>query len=457
MRRVLLGVALAALLIGAAPFPRTRVLRPRNPALQPSPSWAKYCGNVAMTGMPSGSSTINASTAARLNLAWKTAVKGPIASEASVYAKTVYVGDWAGFENAIDISSGKVIAQQFLGTTYQGQCYPAALGVTSTPAIDDDVMYLAGGDDNFYALDRETLGVIWKKRQGDTSDGYYGWSSPSIVGNRVLQGVSSNCDNPFVQGRLVAIDRETGQEVASAKFIEDGKVGNGVWTSPAVDMVNRKVFVTTASGLDWTDGLGYSIVRLNLDTLEIEDSWKVNLGAISWDGDWGSSPTLFFDRNGQEYVGAGHKDGNYYAFLRSNLAQGPVWKAAISQRGDAPQDGDGTISTAAFDGARLYVGGGNAPGSNNPYLNGTVVAIDPMTGKTLWRHGFAGPVLAPISTVNGVVFAAGNNQIEALDAKTGNTLWSFRTDGTIYGGIAIAGDMIFVGDLSGQLYAFRIS
>ena len=134
-----------------------------------------------------------------------------------------------------------------------------------------------------------------------------------------------------------------------------------------------------------------------------------------------------------------------------------MWKAAIAQAGDAPQDGDGTISTAAFDGARIYVGGGNAPGSNNPYLNGTVVAIDPLTGKILWRHGFPGPVLAPISTVNGVVFAAGNNQIEALDGKTGNVLWSYRTDGGIFGGIAIAGDTIFVGDLSGQLYAFRIN
>ena len=80
-----------------------------------------------------------------------------------------------------------------------------------------------------------------------------------------------------------------------------------------------------------------------------------------------------------------------------------------------------------------------------------------MTGKILWRHGFPAPVLAPISTVNGVVFAAASNLVEALDAKTGNVLWSYRTDGGIYGGIAIAGDTIFVGDLSGQLYAFKIS
>src|SRR5207248_8216394 len=133
------------------------------------------------------------------------------------------------------------------------------------------------------------------------SGGYYGWSSPAVVENRVLQGVASNCDNPFVRGRLVALDRDTGEEVASAPFVGDGQVGNGVWTSPAIDMQNRKIFVTTASGVDYWDDLGYSIVRLDLDSLAIEDSWKVNLGDDTmWDADWGSSPTLFADQSGKQ-------------------------------------------------------------------------------------------------------------------------------------------------------------
>ena len=457
MRRVLVGVAVAALLTGIAPFGRLRPLRPRGPAVQPDPRWPKYGGNISMTGTPTGASPINTTSTTRLALAWKAPLKGPVASEASIYDGTAYIGDWSGFETAIDVSTGKILAQTFLGSTFAAQCYPAALGITSSPAIVDDMMYLAGGDNYFYALDRETLDVVWKKYQGDTSNGYYGWSSPAVVGNRILQGVSSNCDNPFVQGRLVAIDRNTGEELASAKFVEDGKIGNGVWTSPAVDAENGSVFVTTASGLDYADGLGYSIVRLNLNTLAIEDSWKVDLGPVSWDADWGSSPTLFFDRTGQEYVGAGHKDGNYYAFLRSNLAAGPVWKARVSASGDSPQDGDGTISTAAFDGARLYVGGGNAPDATDPPPTGTVVAIDPSTGNVLWRQELPGPVLAPVSAVNGVVFAAGGNVVEALDAKNGNVLWSYTTEAGIYGGIAIAGDTIYVGDLTGQLYAFRIS
>jgi outer membrane protein assembly factor BamB len=459
MKQVFGALALLVLLTAAAPFPRSRSVRPPRPAVQPLTGWPKYCGTMSMSGTPTGPSPLNNVTAVRLALAWTASLKGPIASAPSVLRDTLYIGDWGGFETAINTQSGKILAQVDLGRTHAPQCYPSMLGITSSPAVVDATLYVAGGDDAFYALDRDTLEVIWRKSLGDNSasGGYYGWSSPAVIDNRVLQGVASNCDNPFVPGRLVAMDRTTGEIVASAAFVGDGKVGNGVWTSPAVDALNRKIFVTTASGLDFSDGLGYSIVRLNLDSLAIEDSWKVGVADSTWDADWGSSPTLFADRNRRQLVGAGHKDGHYYAFLRSNLAAGPVWEAKVSGSGDVPQDGDGTLSTAAFDGVRLYVGGGTPPQSTDPYVNGTVVAVDPTSRKVLWRQGFPGPVIAPVSTVNGVVFAAGGNLVEAIEASNGKILWSYRTDTGIYGGIAIAGETIFVGDLSGKLYAFRIA
>ena len=454
MKQLFGGIALL-LLTAAAPSPTIRT----RPAVPRVTGWPKYCGTVSMSGTPTGASSLGVATIPRLTLAWKTALKGPIASAPSVFRGTLYVGDWGGLETAIDVQSGEVLAQADLGRTQAPQCNPSTLGITSSPAIEGEIIYVAGGDDAFYALDRDTLEIIWRKSLGDNSSagGYYGWSSPSVVGGRVLQGVASNCDSPFVPGRLVALDRLTGAEVASAAFIGNGGVGNGVWTSPAVDTQNGKIFVTTASGLDYFDGLGYSIVRLNLQSLAAEDSWKVNSDDSTWDADWGSSPTLFADQNGRQLVGAGHKDGHYYAFLRSDLAAGPVWTAEVAKAGEVPQDGDGTLSTAAFDGTALYVGGGVPSDSTDPYVHGSVVAIDPADGKILWRQGFPGPVIAPVSTVHGVVFAAGGNLIAALDAADGKVLWSYRTAAPLYGGIAIAGDTIFVGDLSGKLYAFRIS
>lgn len=422
--------------------------------------WLKYCGTVSMSGMPAGASSITPASANRLTLAWQVKLNGAVASAPSVLRNRLYIGDWGGYETELDTVTGAIVAQVSLGKTEAPQCTPASLGITSSPAIYGGRIYLAGGNDSFYALDATTLATVWSHKLGDNSagGGYYGWSSPAVIENRVIQGVASNCDDPFVPGRLVAMNIGGGFEEASADFVGDGKVGNGVWTSPAIDMTTRKIFVTTASGLDYNEGLGYSIVRLNLDTFAIEDSWKLQLDPKNmWDADWGSSPTLFTDSSGRQLAGAGHKDGHYYAFDRDNLAAGPVWMAPVARTGEVPQEGDGTLSTAAFDGTRLYVGGGIPPETADPLVGGSVVAIDPATGSVLWRQTMPGPVIAPVSTVHGVVFAAGANLVEAFDAATGEVLWSYRTAAPIYGGIAIAADTIYVGDLAGKLYAFRLN
>ena len=422
--------------------------------------WPKYGGTLTMSGTPTGVSALTPENAPLLALAWQIKLKGPIASAPSILRNRLYIGDWGGYETLVDTTTGTVIAQVSLGQTNAPQCTPAQLGITSSPAISNGVLYLAGGDDSFYALDAKTLAVIWRRTLGDNSasGGYYGWSSPAVVEGRVIQGIASNCDTPFVPGRLIALDIDNGIEANSASFVDDGKVGNGVWTSPAIDLANRKVFVTTASGLDYSDGLGYSIVRLNLDTFAIEDSWKLKLDpANMWDADWGSSPTLFNDANGRLLVGAGHKDGHYYAFDRNNLAAGPVWSAPVARTGEVPQEGDGTLSTAAFDGTHIFVGGGIPPDSADPLVGGSVVALDPATGAVLWRQTMPGPVIAPVSTVRGVVFAVGGNLIEAFNGANGEVLWTYRTTAPIYGGVAISGDSIYVGDLAGKLYAFRLN
>ncbi|HEV2722191.1 MAG TPA: PQQ-binding-like beta-propeller repeat protein [Thermoanaerobaculia bacterium] len=462
MKQVIAVLALVTLVAAADPDsldPNPHLRRVESAA--PGPGWLKYCGTDSMSGTPVGHSSITTSAISAMSLAWQTKLGGTIASAPSVLRNRLYIGDWSGNENLIDVQTGKILKTVNLGQTHAPQCDPQTLGITSSAAIVNGRVYVAGGDDAFYALDGNTLRILWRTSLGDNSatGGYYGWSSPTVIGNRVYQGVSSNCDDPFVQGRLVALDTATGKEVGSANFIGDGAVGNGVWTSPAVDPQTHKIFVTTGSGNDYFDGAGYSLLRLDPNTLIAEDGWKVGDGSedyASWDADWGSSPTLFYDASGTLLVGAGHKDGSYYAFNRSDLASGPVWTAPIAAGGEIPQQGDGTLSTAAFDGTRLYVGGGTPPDSSDAEAHGSVAAVNPADGKILWRQTFPGPVIAPVSTVNGVVFASGGNLVQAFDAADGHVLWSYRTDAPIYGGIAIAANTIFVGDVSGKLYAFRV-
>ena len=301
-----------------------------------------------------------------------------------------------------------------------------------------------------------TLEISWRKPLGNTALGYYGWSSPAVVNGMILQGVSSNCDDPFVAGRLVALDPVSGDTIHDEFLVQPewpyDSTGSGVWTSPAVDLGRGEVFVTTGSALDVHDGHSYSIVRLSLQGLRAVDDWKIDTDGTE-DADWGSSPTLFRDRTGRALVGAGQKDGHYYAFNRDDLAAGPVWRTVLATGGACPLCGDGTLSTAAFDGQRLYVGGGKRVGETSL---GSVVALDPANGDILWHHPLDSPVIAPVSYSNGVVFTTAGKHAIALDAATGSLLWDFRTKALCVGGIAITDQGIFFGDFSGTLYAFAI-
>ncbi len=465
MRALPAALALLAAVRPAAGADRGSGVLPVSPAApvqsalrSTSSDWAKYCGNLEMTGRANSERKITRQTAPSLRLLWTKTLGGSIGSSPSVAGGTVYVGDWSGTEWALDAATGAEKATASLGSTHVAHCSPPDLGITSSPVVSGGRIYLAGGDESFYALDADTLAVAWSLPLGDNSatGGYYGWCSPALAGGKLLQGVSSNCDNPFVPGKIVALDPQSGALLGEADFSTPGELGGGEWTSPAVDLMNGSIFVTTASAGDYSVLHAYSILRISLDDLSIQDAWKLQPVTVE-DADWGSSPTLFTDGSGELRVGAGQKDGFYYCFARNHLAPGPVWKTEIAQGGPCPQCAQGTLSTAAFDGTRLYVGGGQPPGNPPAGVKGSVAALDPGNGQILWRFsGFNGPVIAPVSTANGVVFAAGGTIAVGLDAATGDVLWSFTTANICFGGIAIADGRLFFGDLAGNLYAVGV-
>ncbi len=416
-----------------------------------------------MTGQARNETAISPATVGTLKLLWKRSLSAAIASSPTVVDGRVYVGDWSGNEWAFDAATGRVEARAGLGTTRTGNCDPSVIGITSVPAFDRGHIYLAGGDDSFYCLDAVTLRAVWKTKLGDNSPagGYYGWCSPAPFEEMVYQGVASNCDNPFVDGRVVALNESSGRIGATADLAgtsDPSHFGSGVWSSPAIDVDSRSVFVTTASAYHYDDGLAYSIVRIALDGLGVLDSWKITPAeyAATPDADWGSSPTLFHDSTGRLLVGAGQKNGQYYAFDRGDLAKGPLWKRRIAVGGDCPGCGEGTISTASFDGQRLYVGGGTITADSISYP-ASVSAIDPSTGDAIWTFFPAsGPVLGPTSLANGVVFATAGASCVALEAASGRLLWQGRASAGIDGGAVISDGKVFFGDAAGVLFCYGV-
>src|SRR5256885_122889 len=217
----------------------------------PHSEWPKYCGTLAMTGTAQSAGNLSPKTAPFFMPLWTATLNGPIASQPTVAGDKVYIGDWSGMESAIDADTGNVVAQIDLGTTTMPQCDPSTLGITSSAAVSNGVVYVAGGNDAFYALDAETLNVLWRRALGDNTPagGYYGWCSPAVFGARVVQGVSSNCDDPFIPGRVVSLDLFNGEPIDVMWTIDPQgpphfySVGGGVWTSPAIDETSHEIFV----------------------------------------------------------------------------------------------------------------------------------------------------------------------------------------------------------------------
>ena len=378
-----------------------------------------------------------------------------LAAQPIVSGTLVYEGSWDGFLYALSTADGHVVWQRDLGQTTSPRCVPPTAGITSAAAVTTDTLYIGGGDHYLYALDPATGAVRWRFSTGDNSPtgGAYNWASPVVSGGRVLYGIAAFCDNPFPPGVLWRLDAASGALQQTVHFLPDGIGGGGLWTSPSVDPTTGAIFVTTASG-DFYVPHAYSLARLDPATLQVVDAWQIPTDEQVFDGDWGTTPTLFADAAGRRLVGAAAKNGKYYAFDAAHLAAGPIWTARIADGGQCPQCGEGAIASSAFAYGTVYVAAGYQAIGEAQKAPGTVRALDPATGAVRWTHVTAGPVIPAVSVANGLVVAAGGDTVEVLDAASGALLWDDATEGTIYAAPSIADGVLYVASTDGWLYAF---
>jgi outer membrane protein assembly factor BamB len=215
------------------------------------------------------------------------------------------------------------------------------------------------------------------------------------------------------------------------------------------------------------------------------------------DSDFGTTATLFQETiNGvaTNMVGAANKNGIYYAFNRANIGAGPVWEVRVAVNGECPQCGGGSVSSSAWDGHTLYIGGGKTT-INGKACQGSVRALNPntitfssssasatptATGTTtptstpipnatvsfLWSHCMqAGPVIGSLMVAGAtagteVVAASQGPTVIVMNAVTGKTLarlTDHKHGSLLYAPPTITDGMLFIGNLDGNLYAYSIN
>lgn len=467
-RRTLLAISLAAaiviaLLIGGYFLlfsPRT--ISDPDPAPTTNTSIAPndfpaFMYDGARTGFNGGETRLSPANAASLKLLWKQKIgeSSPMAAQPIVFSNTVYIGAWDGILYALNAADGSQRWKKDTGRTFSNLCSPDNAGISSAPYVNQNALYIGGGDDKFYALNPATGDTLWTFKTGDNSEagGLYNWASPYLYNNRIYYGIASFCDRPFVNGRMWGLNTQTGAVEQEVHFVPDNQKGGGIWTSPTVDEASGAWFVTTGSG-DFYIPHSYSIARLDPTTLQVVDAWQIPIAVQVFDGDWGTTPTLFHDASGKLMVGAAAKNGYYYAFDANNIHSGPAWSVQVADGGSCPQCGDGVIASSAYAYNTVYVAGGYFSLGQVDKVPGTVTALDPTTGAIKWMHPTSGWVIPGLTVANGLVYAAAEDTIEVLNAATGEVVWEYSTEGVIYAAPTVSGGVLYVASTDGNLYAF---
>jgi polyvinyl alcohol dehydrogenase (cytochrome) len=450
-------------------------------AAGPNLDWPQYLHGPQHSSM-SNSTAFTTSNAGSVTQVWHwqpPVVSGEpvpvLDASPTVVAGVVYIGAQSGGFYALNESTGAVMWSRQLDTQPKATC--EARGITSTAAVLPDpvtgtsTVYVSGAR-FLYALDAATGTVAWKTEIGPPDkaqpDGYYNWSSPTVVGGHIYVGLSSECDVPLIRGGVVELDQHTGQVLHTWYTVPTGSIGGSIWSSVAVSSSGSDVWVSTGNECDPTIdqcppgnkiGNSLSIVHLS-SSLGLLQAWRApGTAGHGHDWDFGSSPTLFGSLGIPPDVGACNKNGLYYALADNPLGTTPLWTHRLGVPGGAR---GACISSAAWDGpdGTLYVSGdGTTIGGMS--FGGSVGQVNPATGAFVWHTGLPCAVMGTPSLDSAGVLAAATYRCVKpatpaaylIDAGTGAILGALPVGTSkIFAQPVFAQGTLFVATESGGLY-----
>jgi outer membrane protein assembly factor BamB len=417
--------------------------------LPPGADSSTYLGNNNRDIFGPQEKLITGTTSGSLHLLWSFNESGAIESTAVTSAGLVYIGSTNGYEYALNSLTGAVVWKTFVGLDRNDtQCGTAALGVISTPTVSGNTLVLYGGDAALYDLNKLTGHVQWRAQIGNTTEGYFGWGSPLLVGGYAYIGAASRCDKPLIPGGLYKISLSTHKVVAFLNTTAPGLVGNSIWSTPSYNSTSNTIFVTTGNqnGTD-PQGRGESILAINASSMQLRAIWGVPAKQQVADADFGSTPTLFTPKGGYAMVCAANKNGILYAWYQSNLTL--AWEVDISSVT--------TISSVSFSGSHLYVLGPNTTIKGVSYPS-AVRELNPLTGAVVWQDGLSNAHTGYASPLwsNGALVVAESSTVEVLSSSNGKLLTTLSVTGKVNAPPTVSRGELYVPTTYGYLEAFDI-
>lgn len=301
--------------------------------------------------------------------------------------------------------------------------------VLSSPAIADGVVFFGSEDGLLYAVDQQTGQQKWKfQTKGAVS------SSPAVENGVVYFG--------SFDGRFYALDANSGslkwqfqtgyERRFQAKAIHGNRPNEqtipDAWdfftSSPAV--FKGRVYFGSGDG---------NVYALDAQTGTLK--WKFQTGDVVH-----SSPALADDT---VYVGS----WDSYLYALDAATGQEKWKFKAGEDPVIHNQVGFTSSPDVVSGV-VYIG----------CRDGHLYAVDATTGSKRWAFDTnKGWVSATPAVKDGMVYVGTGSSLQflMLDASTGKAKFTFDMKNGVFSSAALAGNLAYVGNFNGRLYAFDIS
>jgi outer membrane protein assembly factor BamB len=314
--------------------------------------WPQYRHDTARTGEQEDHSALSdPAKVPSLAVRWQFpsapgGVGGVFLASPIVVKDRVFVGNTNGRFYALDAATGAVLWQfppallpPLLGSCLGGG-FPQTFGhygvMSSAGSRGNLVIFGAPdpdpgtdgglGSGRLWALDQATGTLVWKsdvvaRVNGCTPGATFeqheriGYSAPLVHGHRVYIGIHDAGDDPIQNGKLIAVDADTGHIVPKFSFIATSDRGGGIWNAPAAD--HDDVLFTTGNTADGVvsepvPNRGLSMLRADGDSGAIDWQFQPVPFALDDDPDWAAGVTLMDTMCG-DLAASVMKDGWTYA------------------------------------------------------------------------------------------------------------------------------------------------
>ncbi len=301
---------------------------------------------------------------------------------------------------------------------------PVPLHAFSSPVIWGDKLFITGADANerkVFCFDRHTGNLLWEASAGNIPDSPP--TPPRTTPDTGLGAPTATTDGIgvyaiFGTGDIIALDMDGNRMWARNLGVPDNHYGH----SSSLLSRGKKLFVQY-------DDLDRGRI-ICLHVLTGETIWDITRDSqISW-----ASPILANVNGSYQLV----VNGNPIVAGYDTETGRELWSvsAMAGEVGPSPAYGGGLVFAA------------------NEYA--TMVAINPASGEVVWQDNYYLPEVASPVYGNGYVFIATTYAVLAcLDADTGETLWEYDADNIFYSSPVVAGNRLYVTDISGNTYIFE--